>query len=208
VIHEIKRRLSGLRLPSGYFIEYAGAYEDMKESQKDLLWALAVAVLLIYMIMAAQFESLLQPFIIMFTLPLSLVGSALGLWAFGRSLSVPALMGLIILAGIVVNNGIVMVDYINQLRQRGTPPWEALIQGVTVRLRPILITALTTVLGMLPMALSRSEGAELRSPMGITVSFGLLFATLLTLYVVPIVYSLLTGTRPPQRGTPPEGPVG
>jgi len=196
VVEGIKKRLASLHLPSGYFIEYAGTYENMRESQKDLLWALAIAVLLIYMVMAAQFESLLQPFIIMFTLPLSIIGSGLGLWVFGKSLSVPALMGIIILAGIVVNNGIVMVDYINRLRRKGTAGWEALLTGPAVRLRPILITALTTVLGMLPMAFSTSEGAELRSPMGITVSFGLLFATVLTLYVVPIVYSYLARVRP------------
>ena len=145
--------------------------------------------------MAAQFESLLQPFIIMFTLPLACIGSGLGLWAFGKSLSVPALMGLIILSGIVVNNGILMVDYINQLLRKGTPGREAVLTGATVRLRPILITALTTVLGTLPMAVSRSEGAELRGPMGIAVTFGLLFATLLTLYVVPAIYTLFHGDR-------------
>jgi hydrophobic/amphiphilic exporter-1 (mainly G- bacteria), HAE1 family len=118
------------------------------------------------------------------------------LWVFGKSLSVPALMGLIILSGIVVNNGILMVDYINQLRRKGTPGREAVLTGATVRLRPILITALTTVLGTLPMAVSRSEGAELRGPMGIAVTFGLLFATLLTLYVVPAIYTLFHGDRP------------
>jgi len=195
VVEEIKGRLSSMKLPSGYFIEYGGAYEDMKESQRDLLWALVIAVLLVYMVMAAQFESLFQPFVIMFTVPMSTIGAGLGLWAFGRSLSVPALMGMIILVGIAVNNGIVMLDYVNQLRQRGMEGWEALVQGARTRLRPILITALTTMLGTLPMALTQSEGAELRSPMGITITFGLLSATMLTLYVVPIIYSIMMRIR-------------
>jgi HAE1 family hydrophobic/amphiphilic exporter-1 len=193
VVEDIKKRVSTIKLPAGYFLEYAGTYEDMKESQRELLWALMVAVLLIYMVMAAQFESLRQPFIIMFTLPLATIGAVLGLWAFGRTMSVPSLMGIIILGGIVVNNAIVMVDYVNQLRRKGMDGWTALVEGAVVRLRPILITALTTILGMLPMALSRSEGAELRSPMGITVSCGLFVATFLTLYVVPILYATFSG---------------
>jgi HAE1 family hydrophobic/amphiphilic exporter-1 len=201
VVEEIKRRLSSLKLPSGYFIEYGGTYEDMRDARTELLWALLIAVVLVYMVMAAQFESLLQPFIIMFTVPMSTIGAGLGLWAFGRSMSVPALMGIIILVGIAVNNGIVMVDYVNQLRQSGMDAWQALVKGATVRLRPILITALTTILGTFPMAISGSEGAELRSPMGITIAFGLLSATLLTLYVVPIVYSLMTGVRVGAEGT-------
>jgi HAE1 family hydrophobic/amphiphilic exporter-1 len=200
VVEEIKRRLASMKLPSGYFLEYGGAYEDMKESQGDLLWALLIAVLLVYMVMAAQFESLRQPFIIMFTVPLTTIGAGLGLWAFGRSMSVPALMGIIILVGIAVNNGIVLVDYVNQLRARGRDGWSAILEGASVRIRPILITALTTMLGTFPMAVSGSEGAELRSPMGITISFGLLSATLLTLYVVPVVYSLVTGVRSPGKG--------
>jgi HAE1 family hydrophobic/amphiphilic exporter-1 len=146
--------------------------------------------MLVYMIMAAQFESLLTPFVIMFTVPLGFIGVIAGLLAFGRTLSVPSLMGIMILTGIVVNNAIVMIDYINRLRKRGMAFQEAIIEGAAVRVRPILVTAITTILGMLPMALSHTEGAELRSPMAIAVASGLLFSTFLTLFVIPIAYSI------------------
>jgi len=191
IVGELKKRLSNLRLPSGYSVEFGGAYEEMVESFRVLIGALVVAVLLIFMVMAAQFESLLQPFIIMFTIPLGIIGVVIGLVVTRTTLSVPAIMGTIILLGVVVNNGIVMIDYVNQLRRRGISPQEALVTGATVRLRPILITTATTVLGILPVAFSTSEGAEIRSPMGIAIAFGLSFATFLTLFVIPTVYSIV-----------------
>jgi HAE1 family hydrophobic/amphiphilic exporter-1 len=162
----------------------------MKETLTTLLLGFVAAIILIYMIMAAQFESFTQPFVIMFTVPLSIMGVAVGLAIFGMALSTVAFMGIIILAGVVVNNGIVMVDYVNQLRKKGMKKYEALIEAAATRLRPILITALSTILGVLPMALSRSQGWEMRAPLGVAIASGLFVATFLTLFVVPVAYSI------------------
>jgi len=172
-----------------YFI--TGQSEEWQRSQNSLLMAMALSVFLVYVIMASQFESLLQPFIIMFSVPLAFVGSALGLWVTQTSLSVVVFLGLIMLVGIVVNNAIVLVDYANLMRQRGLTAREAITQACAVRLRPILMTTATTVLGLLPMAIGLGDGAEIRTPMALAVVFGLLSSTLLTLIVVPSVYHLL-----------------
>ena len=192
VVREIKERLANLKLPSGYSLEFGGAYQEMIESYKILLAALLIATLLIFMVMAAQFESMLQPFVVMFAIPLGIVGVVVGLLVTNTTLSVPTIMGTIILLGIVVNDAIVMIDYINQLRKMGGRAQDAIVNGAAVRLRPILITTVTTVLGVLPLSFSTTEGAELRSPMGIAIGFGLSFATLLTLFVIPAIYSILT----------------
>ncbi len=196
-IKELKGRLKGLEknLPSGYFIEYGGQYEDMKSGFKDLILAFLIAVLLVYMIMASQFEHLLHPFIIMFTVPLAFIGVIGAIIIGGKPISIVVLMGLIILAGIAVNNGIVMIDYINQLREAGMEPFEALIKGATTRLRPILITAFSTIFGMLPMVFTRTEGAAMRIPLGLTIVGGLTVATLLTLFIIPIIYSIFNKIR-------------
>jgi HAE1 family hydrophobic/amphiphilic exporter-1 len=191
IVEDIKKKVANVRLPEGYFVKFGGRYQDMEEAFSALLWALVVAIMLVYMIMAAQFESLLTPFVIMFTVPLGFIGVIAGLLAFGRTLSVPALMGIMILTGIVVNNAIVMIDYINRLKKGGMEFGEAIVEGAAVRVRPILVTAITTILGMLPMALSHTEGAELRSPMAIAVASGLLFSTFLTLFIIPIAYSIV-----------------
>jgi HAE1 family hydrophobic/amphiphilic exporter-1 len=191
VVKDIKKRLKSLRLPSGYSLEFGGAYQEMVDSFKILFAALVIAVLLVFMVMAAQFESLLQPFVVMFTIPLGIIGVVVGLLVTHTTLSVPTIMGTIILLGVVVNNAIVMIDYINQLRQRGMDMWKAIIDGAAVRLRPILMTAITTVLGILPLSFSTSEGAEIRAPIGIAIGFGLTFATLLTLFVIPAIYSMI-----------------
>ena len=162
----------------------------MTEAFLILAGVLALSTLLIYMVMASQFESFLHPFVIMFTIPLGLIGVVLGLLVAGKSVNLPVWIGVILLGGIAVNNGIVMVDYINQLRRRGVEKGEAIIQGAVTRLRPVLLTALTTILGMLPMAISTSAGAEMRAPMAITVLSGLTATTFLTLFVIPIIYSL------------------
>ena len=192
VVRDIKETISGLErgLPPGYFIEFGGQYDDMQEAFVIMAGAFALAVLLVYMIMASQFESFRHPFVIMFTIPLSLFGVILALLVSGKPISLPVLIGFIMLGGIAVNNGIVMVDYINQLKRRGMEKAEAILQASTVRLRPVLITALTTIFGMLPMALSTSQGAEMRAPMAIAVVGGLIATTLLTLFVIPIIYSL------------------
>ncbi len=180
-------------LPNGYFIEYGGSFEDMQDTFKDLMLALAIAVVLIYMVMAAQFESFTQPFIVMMTVPLGFIGVAFGLWFMGHPLSIVAFIGIIILVGIVVNNGIVLITFVNQLREEGETMRNALIKAGGIRLRPILITSLTTIVGMLPMAFATGQGSEMQSPMGTTVAFGLASATLLTLFVVPVFYSIVDG---------------
>jgi len=197
-ITELKENLSQLEknLPSGYFIEYGGQYEDMISGFKDLLLALLLAVVLVYMIMASQFEHLLHPFVIMFTVPLALIGVIFAIFIGGKTINVVVFMGTIILAGIAVNNGIVMIDYINQLRKRGKKAYEALIEGAVVRLRPVLITALSTMMGMFPMIFTRSEGAEMRVPLGLSIVGGLFAATFLTLFIIPIVYSIVNKIKP------------
>ncbi len=192
VVRDIKERIDDLErgLPSGYFTEFGGQYEQMQEAFLIMAGAFALAILLVYMIMASQFESFVHPFVIMFTIPLALIGVVLALLFTGRPVSLPVLIGFVILGGVAVNNGIVMVDYINQLKRRGVEKKEAILQACAVRLRPVLITAFTTILGMLPMALSTTEGAEMRAPMAITVIGGLVATTFLTLFVIPIIYSL------------------
>jgi len=182
---------SDMKWPPDMSFFIAGQSEEWARSRKSLLLALALAVFLVYAIMAAQFESLFQPLIIMLSIPLAFFGSALALHLLHISLSVVVFLGMIMLAGIVVNNAIVLVDYINILRGRGVPRDEAIVTAGSVRLRPILMTTATTVLGLLPMAMGFGDGAELRSPMAVTVIAGLLTSTLLTLVVVPSFYQVL-----------------
>ena len=189
---DIKRRMIPLEesLPSGYFIEFGGQYLNMRNAFKAMSGAFLLAVLLVYMVMASQFESFRHPLVIMFTIPLGLTGVVLALLISARPINLPVLIGIVLLGGIAVNNGIVMVDYINQLIRRGVDKREAILQGCTTRLRPVLITALTTVVGLLPMAISVSSGSEIRAPLAITVLGGLMATTFLTLFVIPIIYSL------------------
>ncbi len=190
VAQEIEAQLSGMTrdLPPDSVVTLGGQHREYDRSRSSLLFALALAVLLVYLVMASQFESLVHPFVILFTVPVALVGVVAALFVTGSTVSVMVLLGVIILVGIVVNNGIVLIDYTNQLRHRGLSRREALIEAGQVRLRPILMTTLTTVLGLLPMALGWGEGSEVRTPMAITVMGGLLFATLLTLILVPVLY--------------------
>lgn len=190
VTNDIKARLSRLPLPSGYEIGYGGDYELMDEAISGLLQTLVFSVALVYLVMAAQFESFLHPFVILFTIPLALVGAVLALVLTGRSMDMSAMIGLILLAGVVVNNAIVLVDYINQLRRRGLDRDEAVRITGPRRLRPVLMTTLTTVLGLLPLALGLGEGAELEAPLATVVIGGLTLSTLLTLVVIPVVYTL------------------
>jgi len=192
VVRDIKSQIVGIEqgLPLGYFIEFGGQYEQMQDAFVIMAGAFALATLLVYMIMASQFESFRHPFVIMFTIPLAFFGVVLALLVSGKPISLPVLIGFVMLGGIAVNNGIVMVDYINQLKRRGVEKKEAILQACSVRLRPVLITAFTTILGMMPMALSTSQGSEMRAPMAITVVGGLVATTFLTLFVIPIIYSL------------------
>jgi hydrophobic/amphiphilic exporter-1 (mainly G- bacteria), HAE1 family len=199
ITKDIQAILSKIKMDQGYSYTISGQYEQMQKSFRELSLAFMVAVLLIYMIMAAQFESLSQPFVVMFTMPLAYIGVVLGLLVTGNNLSVPSLMGLIILMGIVVKNGIVMIDYINQLRLRGVEKTQAIIQGASIRLRPVLMTSLTAIVGMLPMAFSGGEGSETSSPMALAVSFGLFVSTLLTLFVIPSIYYVVEDYTPKIR---------
>jgi HAE1 family hydrophobic/amphiphilic exporter-1 len=169
----------------------------MSDSFRSLLFAFGLAVFLVYLVMASQFESLLHPFVILFTIPMGLIGAVWALLLTGVSLNAVAFIGLILLAGIVVNNAIVLVDAINQARDRGLAKLEAILQAGQTRLRPILITSISTILGLVPMAAAMGEGAEIRRPMAITIIGGMLVATFMTLIVIPVLYSLLD--RSPER---------
>jgi len=181
--------------PSDMTFFITGQNQEWQRSRSSLLLALALSIFLVYVIMAAQFESLLQPLIIMFTIPLAFFGTVVALRLLDISLSVVVFLGMIMLAGIVVNNAIVLVDYINTLRRRGLDRVEAVVTAGTVRLRPILMTTATTVLGLLPMALGFGDGAEIRTPMAITVISGLLASTALTLVIIPSLYLVLDTVR-------------
>ena len=178
-------------MPEGVSALVSGQSEEMQESFLSMQFALALAIFLVYLVMASKFESLIHPFVILFTIPLALVGAVLALYITGTTINIVALIGVIMLAGIVVNNAIVLVDLINQLRAQGKRRLEAIMEAGSARLRPILMTSLTTALGLLPMAVGFGEGAEVRAPMAITVIGGLLVSTLLTLVIIPVVYSLL-----------------
>ena len=191
IVKDIKKELADYSLPTGYFIEYGGSYKQMQDSFKVLTGALILAILLVYMVMASQFESLVYPFIVMFEIPLAFIGVGWALFITRQTLSLTSFMGIIMLAGIVVNNAIVLIDYVNQLRKKGMDTLNALIEGGTTRLRPILITSLTTIFGILPMALSQQEGSEMMRPMAITVIGGLLVSMMLTLVVIPVIYGLV-----------------
>jgi len=179
-----------LYLPFNIKAKVAGQNEEMESSFSSLMMALALAVFLVYLVMASQFESLLNPFIILFSIPLAVLGSVLGLYVTGTNISVIVLIGVIMLTGIVVNNAIVLVDRINQLRHQGVDKLVAIMEASRSRFRPIIMTSLTTILGLAPLAFSSGEGAELRAPLAITVMSGLLVATMLTLLLIPVLYSL------------------
>ncbi len=188
---EIAEKLEAYPMPFGYSYDMGGQQQDMQEAFGNLFLALLLSIVLIYMILASQFESLIQPFIIMMSVPFAFTGAFLGLFITGKPLSLPAYIGLIVLAGIVVNNAIVLIDFINQQRKAGTLRKEAIINAGRFRLRPILMTMLTTVLGLTPLSIGIGEGSEIMSPMGISVIGGLSFSTLITLIFIPVLYSLL-----------------
>jgi HAE1 family hydrophobic/amphiphilic exporter-1 len=188
---EINSIIRQIPKPSGLSVRLAGQSEEMAVSFRSLIFALLLAVFLVYLVMASQFESFLHPFVILFTMPLGLIGVVLALGITGSAISVVVFIGAILLAGIVVNNAIVLIDFINKLRARGMSKLEAIMEGGKLRLRPILMTTITTALGLLPLALGFGEGAEIRAPMAITVIGGLLVSTMLTLVVIPVVYSVL-----------------
>lgn len=190
---QAREQLDQVNWPDEYRYEISGTAEEQAESFGFLMIAFMIAGILTYMVMASQFESLVEPFIIILTIPLALTGVLLMLWVTGTSISVTSMVGLILLTGIVVNNGIVMIDYIKILQARGTIRKEAVVEGATRRLRPILMTAFTTILSMVPLALELGTGSETWSPMARTVIGGLTMSTLLMLFVVPCFYNIING---------------
>jgi HAE1 family hydrophobic/amphiphilic exporter-1 len=188
---DINRVIGSIPMPAGIETRLAGQNQEMAMSFRSLQFALLLAIFLVYLVLASQFESFLHPFVILFTMPLALIGAVFGLLVTGSTISVVVFIGLILLAGIVVNNAIVLIDLINQLRERGMEKMEAIVEGGRSRLRPILMTMLTTALGLLPLAIGIGEGAEVRAPMAITVIGGLTVSTLLTLIVIPVVYAAM-----------------
>ena len=199
VSRDIEVAMQSLEYPLGFDYAISGQNEEMQTSINSLIMAFALALFLVYIVMASQFESMVQPFLIMMTVPLALIGVISALYATGTAVSIMVFIGLIILAGIVVNNAIVLIDYINTLQSRGLSKTEAIVGASRARLRPILMTTLTTVLGLTPMALGLGDGAEIRTPMAVTIIAGLSVSMLLTLIVIPILYFQFTAERQPEE---------
>jgi len=190
VARDIRKELAKIAVPSGVEIKIAGAIEEQAKSFKDLFFAMILGIILVYLVMAAQFESLIDPFIIMFAVPFAIVGVIWALLITGTTLSINAFIGLILLVGIVVNNGIVLIDYTNLMRARGLAVRDAVLTAGERRLRPVLMTAFTTIFGLMPLALSRAEGSETWVPLAVAVIGGLFVSTLITLIFVPTLYSV------------------
>lgn len=195
VAADVQKALDTYEVPDGYSVEMAGEDETINEAMEQVLKMLALAVAFMYLIMVAQFQSLLSPFIVMFTIPLAFTGGFLALYLSDSPVSVIAMIGFVMLSGIIVNNGIVLVDYINQMRREGMDKKEAIIESGRTRLRPIIMTALTTILGLLPMAYGTGMGADMVQPMAVVTVGGLVYGTLLTLFVVPCIYDLLNRNK-------------
>lgn len=185
----VQQKIDDLDLDDAIDVSYTGDFDLLQDTTKQLVMAFILAIVLVYLVMAAQFESFKYPFVIMLSVPLIFIGVSLGLYATQTPVSATAMIGLIVLAGIVVNNAIVLIDYILQLKARGYPAYDAIVESVKVRTRPILMTALTTILGLLPVAFGIGQGTEIQQPMGITVIGGLVSSTFLTLFVIPVVFS-------------------
>lgn len=193
VVEQIEKEMKDIQIPAEIGVEIGGAYKDQQESFADLFLLLLLVIMLVYIVMAAQFESFLYPFIIMLSLPFAFTGVFIALAITGTTLNMTSMIGAIMLVGIVVKNGIVLIDYINLNRERGGSIVSAVVSGGKSRLRPVLMTTLTTILGMIPMALALGEGSEIWSPMAIAIIGGLTFSTILTLIVIPVVYAVFGG---------------
>jgi multidrug efflux pump subunit AcrB len=195
----IRARLAGFELPEGYGIIIGGEEESIRESNRQMAIVVSLAIFLVFVVLAVQYESIVNPFVIIFAIPLSLVGVALLLWLTKTPMSAPVLLGVILLAGIVVNNAILLVEYTERARERGLDRLTAVVEAGSTRLRPILMTTLTTVSGMLPLAFGIGEGSEMMQPLAIAVVGGLSVSMLLTLFVVPSAY-LIFNTAAEQLG--------
>jgi len=193
IVQEIAEKIGDLKLPSNFRLDFTSEYEQQKEAFGGLLFAIALAIVLVYMVMASQFESLTEPFVIMFTVPFASIGVILVLLLLNMNVTIPVFIGGVLLIGIVVNNGIVMIDYINRLRRRGNPLTEAILIGARRRLRPIMMTTLTTCLALVPMALGFGEGSEMNAPMARVVIGGMLVSALFTIFFVPTLYGSIKG---------------
>lgn len=192
---DVQEALADYKLPEGYSLKFTGENETINEAIEQLMLMLILALVFMYLIMVAQFQSLLHPFIIMFTIPLAFTGGFMGLFIAGSEVSVIAIIGFVMLSGIIVNNGIVLIDYINRLREDGMEKTEAILTAGRTRLRPVLMTALTTILAMVTMIFNNDMGSEMAKPMAIVIVGGLLYGTLLTLIVIPCVYDIFTGKK-------------
>jgi HAE1 family hydrophobic/amphiphilic exporter-1 len=188
---EIKTETDKLQLEPGYSISVIGEGQMQEESFGNIFASLILAIIFVYIVLAAQFDHFVHPFSIMLALPMSIIGAALFLFLFGSTVSMMSLIGIIMLMGLVTKNGILLVDYTNVLRERGLNRYEALLQAGPTRLRPILMTSLAMIFGMIPVAAALGEGSEFRAPMGQAVIGGILTSTLLTLFIVPVVYTIL-----------------
>lgn len=191
VTDEVKKALGQYQMPAGMTLEFEGQNESIMEAMEDLILMILLGIILVYLVMVAQFQSLKSPFIVLFTIPLAFTGGFLGLFVTGMEISVVSMMGFVMLCGIIVNNGIVLVDFVNQLREDGMEKREALIEAGKTRMRPILMTTVTTILGLIVMALGTEQGSEMMQPVAIVCIGGLTYATLMTLFVVPVMYDIL-----------------
>jgi HAE1 family hydrophobic/amphiphilic exporter-1 len=189
VVADAEEVLADTDVPSELMVRIGGSFEDQQETFGDLYMLLALIVILVYVVMASQFESFLSPFVIMFSIPFAIVGVILGFVVTNTPMGVMGLIGVLILMGIVVKNGIVLIDYTILMRERGNSIKKSVVTAATSRLRPILMTTLTTVLGMIPMAIGQGEGAEMWHSLGITVAWGLSVSTLVTLVIIPTIYT-------------------
>lgn len=192
---QVEEAMESLELPDGVQMQFSGERESIQEALSQLLQLLLIGVLLVYLVMVAQFQDLKAPFIVMFTVPLAFTGGFLALLLCGMEINVLSMLGMIMLVGVIVNNGIVLVDYINQLRRGGMERREAIVEAASTRLRPILMTSITTILGLAVMALGQNEATSLMQPLAVTCIGGLLYATVMTLYVVPVMYDVLSRRR-------------
>ncbi len=190
VISEVKERLKGMKLPPGFSISFGGEFEEQQKSFAQLTLALILGIILVFMIMASQFESIIDPFVVMFAIPFSLIGVIWALFLTGSTLSIISFIGLIMVVGIGVETGIVLVSFIKQLRKQGVELHQAVMEAGKLRLRPVLMTTLTTVFGLIPMALSRGEGSEIWVPLGFSILGGLVVSFFFTLFFIPVLYTI------------------
>jgi HAE1 family hydrophobic/amphiphilic exporter-1 len=189
---DVQKAIDGTVMPAGVMVQISGAIKEQMDAFMDIATLMLISLILVYLIMASQFESLKMPFIIMFSIPFAFSGVAIALFISNTTLSVISGIGAVMLIGIVVKNAIVLVDFINLMRERGHELYEAIAISGRSRLRPVIMTSATTILGMLPLAMSKGSGSELWSPMGVAVIGGLIFSTLVTLVLVPVVYAIFS----------------